>query len=371
MTYCYAPWTNIDITEKGTLGPCCKFRHSEYNEQPLNIQSSTLEDYQNSDVLKQAKADFISGQWPLGCIRCRIEEENNIKSKRQLDLQRWKAEYATYETGYLTASIALGNTCNLACVTCNAYSSSRWQREYKELTGLDIKPIHYYRNNFVQEFVENGPKITHIDFGGGEPFLTARKQHSELLNYYIQAGKSNGMTLHYTTNGTVYPDLETWNLLDQFGSVEIQFSLDGVADRFEYIRYPAKWDQVQTVVKQYIERASTQLSVSHTVSAFNIFYLDEFLSWCKHIGLPKPWLGRVHEPSCLQPTVWNKLASQAIVEKLNSSRHFDCRIWAQLMSSNNNEELFPEFVKRVQWIDTNRQTNFAKTFPELKEYVDF
>jgi len=69
--------------------------------------------------------------------------------------------------------------------------------------------------------------------------------------------------------------------------------------------------------------------------------------------------------------VWNKLASQAIVEKLNSSRHFDCRIWAQLMSSNNNEELFPEFVKRVQWIDTNRQTNFAKTFPELKEYVDF
>lgn len=375
MPFCYAPWTNIDITEQGKLAPCCKFRHDEHGIPALDIQNTSLEQYQNSSVVQQVKRDFENNRWPAGCVRCRIEEENNIASKRMLDRERWQTHYAQYnrkQDGYLTASIALGNTCNLTCVTCNAYSSSRWQREYKQLTGVNIKPIHFYRDNFVDEFLRECSNIKHIDFGGGEPFLTARHQHQQLLEQLIAQGRSREMTLHYTTNGTVYPEDTVWRLLDQFASVEIQFSLDGVGDRFEYIRYPAKWDQVQATVERFLNNGQPNqtLSVSHTVSAFNVRYLDEFLTWCQTVGLPKPWLGRVHEPDCLQPTVWTEQAVAAIVAHLNTSRHFDCRIWARLLQTNSHTDQFDDFCNRIRFFDQSRGTNFAKTFPELHEYVD-
>ena len=150
MPGCYAPWTNIDITEQGTLGPCCKFRHSEYSSQPLNINKHSIAEYKASAVLEAVKEDFRNNKWPVGCVRCKVEEENNIKSKRELDYTRWQQQYNDYnkDSGeFITASIALGNTCNLTCVTCNAYSSSRWRKEHKQLTGDNIIPIHYYKND--------------------------------------------------------------------------------------------------------------------------------------------------------------------------------------------------------------------------------
>ena len=70
-----------------------------------------------------------------------------------------------------------------------------------------------------------------------------------------------------------------------------------------------------------------QLSVSHTVSAYNIFYLDEFFTWCYSIGLPKPWLGRVHTPVHMRPTVWKD--KKFIIEHLAKSKHPDIKnyIW--------------------------------------------
>lgn len=375
MTFCYAPWSNLDIDPAGTITPCCKFQRQHYTE-TFNIQTDSIDSYVNSDFLQSVKQDFEQGQWPAGCERCRIEEENNISSKRQLDWIRWQEHYQEVDrnqTQFITASIAFGNTCNLKCITCSSYSSSRWQQEYQEVYGIDNPHVQFYRKDFVSRFTELAPGLLHLDVPGGEPFLSGIKEQQELLQHYIDSGRSNQMTLHYTTNATIFPDESWWDLWQHFKEVDIQLSIDGIKERYEYIRYPAEWPILVSNVHQYCgaeqQKKNIRLSVSHTVSAYNILYLDEFITWCYNIGLPSPWLGRVHRPPHMRPTVWPKLVRDMIVEKLNLSKHPDVTFWATLMTNIDDSDFFEQFKQLAKQHDAKRGLNFAEIFPELAQYI--
>jgi len=375
MPFCYAPWTNIDISPAGDVTPCCKFRTDHYT-QKFNIQNMSIDEYADSEFVAEIKQQFKQGEWPAGCERCKIEEDNGIESKRILDYTRWKEHYDCYDLAsnkFITSSIAFGNTCNLKCITCGPYSSSRWQKEYFDLYQIDIPHHKFYKNNFVQDFVEHAPHMIHIDIPGGEPFLSGVKEQQELLNYYIDNNQAKEISLHYTTNGTVFPDDTWWSLWKHFKEIDLQLSIDGVGNRYEYIRYPANWAELTDNVDRYIAKEeqldNVRLSVSHTVSAYNIYYLDEFVSWCYTVGLPKPWLGRVHNPIHMRPTVWPQEVCNSIAEHLNTSSHDDVRVWAELVTNENDSKHFDTFQNKMQQHDQYRGLDFNKTFPELMKYL--
>ena len=375
MPFCYSPWTNIDIDPAGKITPCCKFQKRYYTE-TFNIQTDSIDSYVDSNLLQSVKQDFANDQWPKGCERCRIEEENNIPSKRQLDWDRWKEHYQqidSTQTQFITASIAFGNTCNLKCITCSSYASSRWQQEYREVYNIDHPHVKFYRQDFVQRFTKLAPGLLHLDVPGGEPFLSGIKEQQSLLQYYIESGRSNQMTLHYTTNATIFPDESWWEFWQHFKEVDIQLSIDSTNEKYEYIRYPAEWSGIVSNVHRYCDaeqqKNNIRLSVSHTVSAYNILYLDEFITWCYNVGLPRPWLGRVHRPEHMRPTVWPELVRKMIADKLNSSQHTDVAFWANLMSNQDDYAQFERFKELTKIHDANRGLNFAKTFPELAQYI--
>lgn len=373
MTFCYSPWSNIDISPQGTISPCCKFRHEYYTE-PLNIQNSSLDDYLTSPTLREIRQDFAQGTWPRGCERCRIEEENAIESKRQLDYARWQKQYQEYDQesdGLLTASIAFGNTCNLKCITCNPEISSFWHKEYLEIYGKDVRPIHFYKSSLIDQLANHMPHIMHIDIPGGEPFLSGVKEQKKLLKQLIASGRSQEISLHYTTNVTIFPDPEWWELWQQFRNVDLQLSIDGVGQRFEYIRHPASWSLVQVHIKKYLARqgGNIQISVSHTVSAFNIFYLDEFFTWCNETGLPRPWLGRVHSPVHLRPSVWPKAIANKIVAHLKKSKYQDVLTWAELLNNTDDSQHFETFRQSVMLHSDYRKQNLDLVFPELVQWL--
>jgi hypothetical protein len=372
MPFCYSPWTNVDISPRGDITPCCKFQDNN----KLNIQTSTLSDYANSESLSNIKQQFLNDQWPAGCERCRIEEDNGIESKRILDYTRWKEHYARVDLNnnkFLTASIAFGNTCNLTCITCGPESSSRWQREYQIVYGINRLPFHFYKNEFVRDFINHTPGIIHLDIPGGEPFLSGVTEQKQLLAHYIQTGQAKDISIHYTTNVTMYPDPEWWELWQHFNEIDMQLSIDGVGQRYEYIRYPANWDTVLENINQYLEQqgllGNFRLSVSHTVSAYNIYYLDEFVLWCYTVGLPRPWMGRVHNPAFMRPSVWSTPARDVIINKLFSSNDPDVKQWAELIRNTDDSDLFDEFKEKMQKHDEYRALNFADTFPELATYI--
>lgn len=375
MPFCYSPWTNIDINPNGNIAPCCKFRLPP--DDVCNIQTHSINDYTNSNLLKNLKEEFNQGSWPQGCERCQIEETNGIQSKRQLDNIRWADQYQHYklsdQSKFITASLAFGNTCNLTCITCGPNASSRWQREYQMLHGIDIKPFHFYKKDFVTEFIAQAPGIIHIDIPGGEPFLSGVTEQKQMLEFYIQSGQASSISLHYTTNGTVFPDVEWWTLWKSFKEIDIQLSVDGVGTRYEYIRYPGVWTEFVLSVNKYqtklLHCSNLKLSVSHTVSAYNIFYLDEFFTWCYTIGLPRPWLGKVHAPEYMRPSVWPGRSRIDLIEKLANNTDSDIQAWGKLIKNTDDTHQFEKFKEYTMKHDAFRQTSFAKTFPDLVKYL--
>jgi hypothetical protein len=153
----------------------------------------------------------------------------------------------------------------------------------------------------------------------------------------------------------------------------IQASIDGIGERYEYLRYPASWSILKDNVQQYIAHEKThsnfRLSIAHTVSAYNVYYLDEFVTWCSKIGLPKPWMGKLHRPDSLRPTVWHKDAKIFIAEQLESSIYEEVRKWANHLRTVDDSELFDTFVERTLVHDQYRNLDFKKVFPELANYI--
>jgi MoaA/NifB/PqqE/SkfB family radical SAM enzyme len=373
MPFCHAPWTNVDISPQGDILPCCKYQ-PQPQDPTFNIQSHSLKQYAGSAFLRNIQQDFSNDSWPAGCVRCEVEEQNNIPSKRQLDHDRWQEHYTGHDLHsdqWLTASIAFGNTCNLKCITCGSHSSSRWHDEYLKIYSVDFQPVKFYRDDFVDDFVSQAPGIIHLDIPGGEPFLSGVPEQKKLLRHYIDSGQAPDISIHYTTNVTVFPDEEWWQLWSHFREIDMQLSIDGVGARYEYIRYPAVWEHTERHVQRYIQQEKSipnlRLSVSHTVSAYNIFYLDEFFTWCRGVGLPRPWLGRVHNPAHMRPTVWP--CRDHVVTELKNSAHEDVRTWAAMVRDTDESHLFEEFCQRLHQHDQYRGLKFADTFPEMAPYI--
>jgi len=321
---CLVPWTSIDIRPNGTIAPCCKYR--ETPEEKLNITQVSIDDYTNSTFLKKIKDTMLQNKWPEGCFRCKQEEASGIKSKRILDYERWPTEFDTYneDKGYIIAAIAFGNTCNLKCITCHSGASSVWRKEYFDIYGVDNAPVDKLSSD-ASEIYDAMPNIIHLDIPGGEPFLSEIKKQKRLLQRYVDSGQSKDITLHYTTNGQIFPGQEWWNLWQNFKEIDMQLSIDGVGKRYEYIRFPAKEGIIEKNTQLYIEKEKTnnnlRLSVSHTVSSYSIYYLTEFFDWCEQVGLPRPWCGVVNTPKHMRPQVFPQAIKNKIIKHLNSSRH--------------------------------------------------
>jgi radical SAM protein with 4Fe4S-binding SPASM domain len=370
------PWTNIDIAPRGNIAPCCKYKYDVSNNEFMNITTNTIQEYINSESLKTIKNQMLNHIWPEGCIRCKSEEQNNIKSKRILDYERWKNHFDNYteEQGFITASIAFGNTCNLKCIMCSPESSSRWRKEWIEVYGIDMSPLEVINNTTSENIYSALPNAIHFDIPGGEPFLSEVDKQRELLQRYVDTGQSSNMTLHYTTNAQRYPDSSWFDLWDNFAEIDMQLSVDGVGDRYEYIRYPANADVLAANVVKYNAHAKNadnfRLSVSHTLSAYNIYYLNEFFTWCNDSELPRPWIGKVHTPKHMRPDIFPDNVKKQIVSHMRTSTHEDVHTWAHYLENNSSNEYYDDWIKYKDKHDLYRGTNFAKTFPELEELIN-
>ena len=61
-------------------------------------------------------------------------------------------------------------------------------------------------------------------------------------------------------------------------NVEFLFSIDDIGDRFEYLRYPAKFKNVQKNI-QKAKDMGFNISVTPTISSINVWYVPEFMPW--------------------------------------------------------------------------------------------
>jgi sulfatase maturation enzyme AslB (radical SAM superfamily) len=133
---------------------------------------------------------------------------------------------------------------------------------------------------FWEDLREIMKDVKYIEFTGGEPFLI--DEHFDLLAAVVMMGLAQNIELHYNTNTTVVPKLglELW---PHFRRVEIAVSIDDMQERFEYQRYGTKWretlDNLATLKQLRADSKNITLQICATVSALNIYHLDELCEW--------------------------------------------------------------------------------------------
>ena len=360
---CYHPWVGLDISPQGEFKPCCKYK---------DVLGSSFEEYESSPALAQLQKDFQNGVRNEGCYRCWKDEDANLPSKRTLDNKYVFDNQPPSLDSIKVLGLAFGNTCNLACRTCSSYASSKWAQESIKLQGNfpDIQIFdhnQFYKDREFQETLKSKLKgVRHIEFAGGEPFYAKASAHMDLLVYLISECDASQISLHYITNGSVMPDNKILqHMWPRFKKVDIQVSIDGIKDQFEYTRWPARWSSLLLILgklEDYRKQShNVQLSISHTVSIFTVWDLPETLKWFKTNLLPEPYLGLVSKPEHFSITVFPESSKKEIDAKL--SAHPNLAPIVKAMWAKDDSHLLDLTAKYVKINDTQRKQSFVETFP--------
>lgn len=367
MTMCYHPWVGLDISPQGEFKPCCKYR---------DVLGTSFDEYENNPALAQLREDFLNNKRPDACSRCWQDEDAGLPSKRTLDNEYTFDNKPVALDSLKALSLPFGNTCNLACRICSSYPSSRWGAEAEKLVEFfpDMtiwKHNKFYKDpEFMQQVKDRSSDLIHIDIPGGEPFYADSDPHYDFLMHLLDHNPEQ-ISLHYTTNTTKFPGKEMLYLWQRFKKVNVQMSIDGTDQQFEYNRWPAKWNSVASNILRWMGHQSheknIQLSISHSVSVFTVWHLPTFLDWCERHALPAPYLGLVSNPVHYSITVLPKEAKAALTKRLLP--YPKLRPIVKAMLAKDDSDQLDNFVKYVKILDKQRQQSFAETFPETYQLL--
>jgi hypothetical protein len=122
-------------------------------------------------------------------------------------------------------------------------------------------------------------------------------------------------------------------------------------------------------IQEVKKNKNLQISLSHSVSIFTVYYLPEFLIWCKKYNLPEPWLGLVSHPSYYDITVLPTEAKQTINKKFDKFSMPQLESIKRAMWAKDNSNELDKFIKHVKILDIQRNQNFPDVFNELYDLL--
>ena len=260
-TFCVLPWYSVEINGKNKT-PCCLLTKG-YN-------------------ITQVKKDLLSDVPSKACQKCwdielsgqdsrRVQENRFLDWKLDRDIEEIQNDCIDGHAQTSMYQVTLSNLCNQACVTCNSAASTKWAEIEKKM-GMISSSI--YRSDLIDHEI-NFDTVQRINLLGGEPMFDPRS--FELLRKLLDHGNDQCF-VSFVTNGSVRLTGLQKNTLQKFKNLNICFSIDGIQSRFEYMRWPGKWNTLLKNLDQY-KTITDNFSVSYTISAVNAIYYDETVAW--------------------------------------------------------------------------------------------
>ena len=388
-TFCVLPFTSLSTEADGAVKICCMSSQRLEIDGNRYIKDNSLEEFWNCDQIKEIRHALTNGKYHPNCELCWIEEKADRRSKRIRDNIEHKNLLKNDLSQPQILDLKLGNKCNIACRTCGSHSSTGWLKEElffsddqykKELTKQtdNVSKCFSSESSLWKTLDKWLPNINHFDFYGGEPMII--QDHWEIIKKSVELGYSKNQKLHYNTNGTVFRT-KYLEWFKEFRWVDIQFSIDGIEDRFEFMRYPAKWDRVLRHVKKYMEFRNNNLQkisagVCLTISNFNIYYIDEVINFFENLGIGV-YLNLVHWPDHQNITCIPTDVKQMIEKKVRNGLKDAPTSWHAHKGINNiinfmyskeyNVDDYNRWIQEIKDHDKYRKENFMEI---CKDYAD-
>lgn len=314
---CPLPWNHLSVQQNGDFRMCCQCVHPPFGKTGMRVQDHSIDQARNSELHQRVRSQMLAGEEPAECQLCWDEERAGLPSKRLHMLKHYPIDNIQYlQSSVIDADIfpleyidlRFGNLCNMKCRSCGPWDSSLWYDDFVELTDSDNFNF-YSTNNYQLKQINNTwtlknddftwyqdekfwdmmkhivPNVNRLYLTGGEPLIN--KAQWRLLNSCIEMGVSKKIILEYNSNMTVIPE-NAFDIWSQFKEVHIGCSIDAVGDVAHYMRYPAKWEEVEeNILKLGNAKCSNLLAkFAPTISVFNILELLRLTDWLRANRLP-------------------------------------------------------------------------------------
>jgi MoaA/NifB/PqqE/SkfB family radical SAM enzyme len=395
-TICMLPWISIEASPMGTARPCCLAREDIAG---IDLRVNTAEQAYKSEYMQDLRQRFRRGEKPDSCKLCWDEESAGRDSKRINSRVRLKELYPLVDWENDTPDqlwfldLKLGNICNLKCRICGSWSSSKWAAE-----ELDYMPVGFNKKEHIAyKWLKQGkwpqespdfwtnlktllPQIKYFEFTGGEPWLI--EEHWDLLRYAVETGDSKHIDIHYNTNATVNSlGVEKSILWNDFGRVDIAFSVDNVDKRFEYERFGADWDEANEIIDgihfaKNVDTPNITTQLCFTINIQNVYYLDELLAWANTKEFGSIYFNMLHSPDHMSIQRMTPAAQELVLSKLKTTfwkstahqKEIDNVIkFIELGSGSDGRE----FLRKMKQTDAYRKQNFMDTHPEIAKAMGY
>lgn len=394
-TLCVLPWVSLEASPIGTVRPCCLADDEILDDagQKFELSTANFQSIQNSNHMRNLRAQFLAGEKPQTCRKCWNEERAGRASKRIHTLDRLKhmlpdQAWTQDAKPLMFLDLKLGNICNLKCRICGPWSSSQFATE--ELNFMpreEQKSSHAYQmlragawprenDQFWSQIDTVLSDIRYIEFTGGEPFMIA--EHFAMLQGIVDRGIAHNVEIHYNTNGTQYPEkaIEIWR---HFKTVEIAFSIDDLDQRFEYQRTNAVWTQVCDNLERFRQLRTLypniQLQCCSTVNVFNVRYIDQLAWWISLQKFDFVYWNIMHDAWYFSVATLPDATKTAITHhlKLNAAPAAYQQDINGVVDFMNNGASTDGFMTRMKIADLDRKRNqdFAAICPEMAQLIEY
>lgn len=321
--YCNLPWRGFSNDPDGKVRPCCIYQDviRQDNGEPFYIQTHSVKEIFSSNYMKQLRNEFRSGAKPRHCKVCIVDESNGSKSKREIySVPLENSVDFEQEPDYpIEYQMIISNACNLKCRSCTPSHSSTWQAEHKILWGnTGYQMPHGQPSDQTSVLWQNRSEwmqhVKRLEVVGGEPFYI--KKWQVLWDELIEHGLSKNISLDMSTNATINAADTIRNLVTNFKTVGIGLSVDGIGATYNYLRHPAQWPDVKSILLDYHKIPNVDFSYSHTIGWINAWRLPEFHAWAKTMTPRfRIWNNIIHSPKHMSIVMLPRSVKSKIEEK--------------------------------------------------------
>ena len=343
----------------------------------LHIQSCCL---QNNNTLVDKSIDLWQQHvlldlsqknqqsiWDDKCSNCQQFEQSNLPSMRTGMNQGLKLSGQHNLSGPVRIDLMFDLSCNLACRTCGPNYSTLWQKHLKEHAqwSTPISSPSDKEQVIAQLKTLDLSNLRMLVFAGGETLLgQAYWDVAAWLASNVPNAKQN-LTLCFQTNGTQSISIRNFDIIEKFHLVKLHISLDGTQERFEYLRWPASWNQTtdNILTMRNTLPSNVMFLIEETISIFNLAYIDELEQWIKdHFSTNREGDITVHSRHMAIGEHSIDFLSQEYVDSIIKFRNLISTTWKE------QPERITKMLKLIAQFDQYRNQSFNKTFPEVAEY---
>jgi len=426
---CLAKWKQVSLhLGTGMNNSCYHPPLHRIDLDAIKINPSALH---NTEHKKQQRVIMLQNQRPSECSYCWSAEDNGHMSDRHYrSSEPWAAsDYnmirnSTGQEDWVPSYVEVNfsNVCNLKCSYCSPQFSSSWQQETDRWGAYPTsnrhndpayfvgsrKPIPNREHNpyveaFWQWWPELYPKLKHFRMTGGEPLM----DHNTYRVFdYVLALPNPELHLDVTSNFSVEPKIfdRYLDYVKRLCNTQIEHfmqyvSVDsGIMHQAEYIRHGLDSGRLITNVEQYLTEVpyKNSLTLIVTMNNLSIVGLQALLEWIldlrkKHnstyqrVWFDTPLLRQprwqslqtltpAYQHSLAQTIKWmedNRMQGDSFVgfkdyEIDRMRRNLD---W--MTEPQDSEQLKKDradFHRFFSEHDRRRDTDFLKTFPEMREF---